>query len=65
MNSLSGHMKVAGEQYIRQPRMVTALNHKDLVIKHVATSEAATLVVTGKGDVFLLHEYRCRRIANK
>lgn len=48
-----------------QPRMVSAFNHKDFAVKHVAASDAATIVASGRGDVYALHEYQCRKIASK
>ncbi|KAK7108349.1 inhibitor of Bruton tyrosine kinase-like [Littorina saxatilis] len=55
-----GHPK--GEQYQSQLRMVTYLQHKDIVITKVASSDAAIVCFTARGDIFLLHEYTCRKI---
>ena len=62
---LSGHQKVAGEQYVSQPRQVSALNHKDFRVKLVTSSDAAVVVVTSRGDVYALHEYQCRKVVSK
>lgn len=58
-----GHSKVVAKQ--SQPRQVSTLNHNDMVIKMVASSDAATVVLTGKGDLYVLHEYQCRKITSK
>ena len=60
-----GHLKVAGERYVTQPRQVAALNHKDVRMKLVTSSDAAVVVVTTKGDVYALHEYQCRKVVSK
>ena len=57
--------KWPGERLISQPRPVSALNHKDMQLHLVAASDAATVVVTSKGDVYVLHEYQCRKIITK
>ncbi|CAG2065302.1 unnamed protein product, partial [Timema podura] len=44
---------------------VSSLNHKDCHITHVAASDGATVVVVKKGDIYLLHEYQCRKIASR
>ncbi|ELT94596.1 hypothetical protein CAPTEDRAFT_128118, partial [Capitella teleta] len=56
---------VLGEEIVSQPRLVAAFNHPDIRIKLVSASDAATIVTTGKGDLYALHEYQCRRIASK
>ena len=61
----AGHQKVAGDQIVAHPRLVSALNHKDTRIKLVAASDAATVVITTKGDVFALYKYRCRKVASR
>ena len=40
-------------------------HHGDVVITHVAASDGATAIATNKGDVYILHEYQCRKIASK
>ena len=60
-----GHLKVPGEPLVTQPRIVSAFNHKDFHVKYVSASDAATAVATTKGDVYVLHEYQCRKIASK
>ncbi|KAK2162357.1 hypothetical protein LSH36_100g11000 [Paralvinella palmiformis] len=60
-----GHQKTPGELIISYPRQVSALIHKDMSIKLVTSCDAATVVVTKRGDVYALHEYQCRRIVSK
>nr|CAD7404847.1 unnamed protein product [Timema cristinae] len=51
---------------LKDPRReVSSLNHKDCHITHVAASDGATVVVVKKGDIYLLHEYQCRKIASR
>ncbi|KAL8560153.1 hypothetical protein ACOMHN_021648 [Nucella lapillus] len=52
-----------GEQYQTQLRQVSLLHHKDVAISKVDTSDAAIVCLTSRGDMFLLHEYTCRKIA--
>ena len=61
-----GHQRI-GKEVVRvtQPRPVSAFSHKDVQIHHVASSDAAIVVATSKGDVYTLHDYQCRKIAAK
>ncbi|GFR87447.1 inhibitor of Bruton tyrosine kinase-like, partial [Elysia marginata] len=54
-----------GEKYLSQLRQVSSLRHTDIGISLVACSDAATVCLTTKGDVYVLHEYQCRKIASK
>ena len=47
------------------PRQVSALHHKDVSISMVAASNGATVCVTEKGDVYLLADYQCKKLAAK
>ncbi|CAG5125690.1 unnamed protein product, partial [Candidula unifasciata] len=58
-----GHQK--GEKFLSQLRQVSYLRHTDIGIARVACSDAATVCLTTKGDVFVLHEYNCRKIVSK
>ncbi|XP_033126307.1 inhibitor of Bruton tyrosine kinase-like isoform X2 [Anneissia japonica] len=58
-----GHPK--DDKYQLYPRQVTSLHHKDVKICALATSDAATVCATTKGDIYALHEYQCRKIASK
>lgn len=54
-----------GEKYLSQLRQVSSLRHTDIGVSLVACSDAATVCLTTKGDVYVLHEYQCRKIASK
>ncbi|XP_069393451.1 inhibitor of Bruton tyrosine kinase [Paralichthys olivaceus] len=54
-----------GEKCVTAPRQVSALHHKDVTIAMAAASEGATVVVTEKGDVYLLADYQCKKIASR
>lgn len=47
------------------PRQVSALHHKDVTIAMAAASDGATVVVTEKGDIYLLTEYQCKKIVSR
>uniref|UniRef100_A0A8C4E279 Inhibitor of Bruton agammaglobulinemia tyrosine kinase n=1 Tax=Dicentrarchus labrax TaxID=13489 RepID=A0A8C4E279_DICLA len=44
-----------GDKCVTAPRQVSALHHKDVTIAMAAASDGATVVVTEKGDVYLLY----------
>uniref|UniRef100_A0A8C2I533 Inhibitor of Bruton agammaglobulinemia tyrosine kinase n=1 Tax=Cyprinus carpio TaxID=7962 RepID=A0A8C2I533_CYPCA len=54
-----------GEKCVTVPRQVSALHHKDVTIAMVAASNGATVCVTEKGDVYLLADYQCKKLASK
>uniref|UniRef100_H3CN40 Inhibitor of Bruton tyrosine kinase n=1 Tax=Tetraodon nigroviridis TaxID=99883 RepID=H3CN40_TETNG len=54
-----------GEKCVTAPRQVSALHHKDVTIAMAAASDGATVVVTEKGDMYLLTEYQCKKIASR
>ncbi|TNN60589.1 Inhibitor of Bruton tyrosine kinase [Liparis tanakae] len=54
-----------GEKCVTAPRQVSALHHKDVTIAMVAASDGATVVVTEKGDVYLLADYQCKKMASR
>ncbi|KAM3615134.1 uncharacterized protein V6R79_023915 [Siganus canaliculatus] len=54
-----------GEKCVTAPRQVSALHHKDVTIAMAAASDGATVVVTEKGDVYLLADYQCRKMASR
>ncbi|XP_071800881.1 inhibitor of Bruton tyrosine kinase-like [Asterias amurensis] len=58
-----GHVK--GEKYIVSPRHVTTLHHDKVHLIHVTTSDAATVCATLAGDIYVLNEYQCRKVASK
>uniref|UniRef100_A0A8C1YIL2 Inhibitor of Bruton agammaglobulinemia tyrosine kinase n=1 Tax=Cyprinus carpio TaxID=7962 RepID=A0A8C1YIL2_CYPCA len=54
-----------GEKCVTVPRQVSALHHKDVTIALAAASNGATVCVTEKGDVYLLTDYQCKKLASK
>ncbi|XP_057345364.1 inhibitor of Bruton tyrosine kinase isoform X4 [Manis pentadactyla] len=54
-----------GEKYVTAPRQVSALHHKDITLSLVAASDGATVCVTTRGDVYLLADYQCKKMASK
>ncbi|XP_029799495.1 inhibitor of Bruton tyrosine kinase isoform X2 [Suricata suricatta] len=54
-----------GEKYVTAPRQVSALHHKDITLSLVAASDGATVCVTTRGDIYLLTDYQCKKVASK
>lgn len=54
-----------GEKCVTAPRQVSALHHKYVNIAMAAASNGATVCVTEKGDVYLLVDYQCKKLASK
>ncbi|KAM9852655.1 inhibitor of Bruton tyrosine kinase [Aulostomus maculatus] len=54
-----------GEKCVTAPRQVSALHHKDVTIAMAAASDGATVIVTVKGDVYLLADYQCKKMASR
>ncbi|XP_034553672.1 inhibitor of Bruton tyrosine kinase [Notolabrus celidotus] len=54
-----------GEKCVTAPRQVSALHHKDVTIAMAAASDGATVVVTEKGDLYLLADYQCKKLASR
>uniref|UniRef100_A0A7N6AWG9 BTB domain-containing protein n=1 Tax=Anabas testudineus TaxID=64144 RepID=A0A7N6AWG9_ANATE len=54
-----------GEKCVTAPRQVSALHHKDVTVAMAAASDGATVVVTEKGDVYLLADYQCKKMASR
>ena len=65
---LSGHAKLKSECLITTTRQVSAVNRPDLKIEAAASSDAACVLLSNKGDIFLLHKYEvktnCHRCSN-
>ncbi|KAK9875280.1 hypothetical protein WA026_007670 [Henosepilachna vigintioctopunctata] len=59
-----GHEAINGN-YVIQPKQVKVINTQGSSIKHVASSDGAIAVTTEKGDIYVLHEYQCRKIASR
>ncbi|KAG6940264.1 inhibitor of Bruton tyrosine kinase [Chelydra serpentina] len=54
-----------GEKCVTAPRQVSALHHKDIIVSLVAASDGATVCVTERGDIYLLTDYQCKKMASK
>uniref|UniRef100_A0A3B3BGL0 Inhibitor of Bruton agammaglobulinemia tyrosine kinase n=1 Tax=Oryzias melastigma TaxID=30732 RepID=A0A3B3BGL0_ORYME len=54
-----------GEKCVTTPRQVSALHHKEVSIAKAAASDGATAVVTQRGDVYLLADYQCKKMASR
>ncbi|XP_037699224.1 inhibitor of Bruton tyrosine kinase isoform X2 [Choloepus didactylus] len=54
-----------GEKYVTVPRQVSSLHHKDITLSLVAASDGATVCVTTRGDIYLLADYQCKKMASK
>ena len=63
----SGHPKPHSSQESRvsAPRIVSVFNYPDVKIQKVVASDAATVVLTQKGDVTVLTDYTYKRIVSK
>ncbi|XP_060567937.1 inhibitor of Bruton tyrosine kinase-like [Ruditapes philippinarum] len=59
-----GHAKPKGDRKISQLRQVSWLNMKEVTIVSVKCSDAATVVLTADGEIYVLHEYQCRKMAS-
>uniref|UniRef100_A0A2K6M3D3 Inhibitor of Bruton tyrosine kinase n=1 Tax=Rhinopithecus bieti TaxID=61621 RepID=A0A2K6M3D3_RHIBE len=55
----------SGEKCVTTPRQVSALHHKDIALSLVAASDGATVCVTTRGDIYLLADYQCKKMASK
>ncbi|XP_064198711.1 inhibitor of Bruton tyrosine kinase isoform X1 [Anguilla rostrata] len=54
-----------GVRCVTAPRQVSALHHKEVTIAMAAASNGATVCVTEKGDVYLLTDYQCKKLASR
>ncbi|XP_057690335.1 inhibitor of Bruton tyrosine kinase isoform X2 [Corythoichthys intestinalis] len=54
-----------GERCVTAPRQISALHQKDVTIAMAAASGGATVIVSEKGDVYLLADYQCKKIASR
>ncbi|KAI1241116.1 Inhibitor of Bruton tyrosine kinase, partial [Lamprotornis superbus] len=54
-----------GEKCVTVPRQVSALHHKDMSVSLVSASDGATVCVSERGDIYLLADYQCKKIASK
>ncbi|XP_037247369.1 inhibitor of Bruton tyrosine kinase isoform X1 [Falco rusticolus] len=54
-----------GEKRVTTPCQVSALHHKDISVSLVSASDGATVCVTERGDIYLLADYQCKKMASK
>lgn len=52
-------------KYIIAPKVAKQLNLGNAYIKLVSSSDGAIGICTNKGDIYVLHEYQCRKIASR
>jgi alpha-tubulin suppressor-like RCC1 family protein len=60
-----GHKMRTDDKYISTPKAVRILNFSETQIVAVDSSDGAISVCTKKGDIYVLHEYQCRKIASR
>jgi len=58
-----GHSK--GDNWQSIPRLVSSIRRSDCSINAVAVSDGTTCCSLSNGDIFVLQDYTCRRIATK
>lgn len=56
-----GHPK-GNEVYIQQPLLVTKFNSQQEYVQKLACSDLTTICYTNKGDIYLLSDYKYRKI---
>jgi len=54
-----------GEEFKVVPTVVARLQQSDGTVKSVATSDGATACLLSNGDIYLLQNYACRKIASE
>ncbi|XP_044735447.1 inhibitor of Bruton tyrosine kinase [Chrysoperla carnea] len=59
-----GHDITSGKTVI-MPKQVATMRGNNFLITDVAVSDGATVVAVKRGDIYVLHEYQCRKIASK
>lgn len=60
-----GQRLESGNKYIVAPRLLKISNAQDFLIKKVSSSDSAIVLITNKGDIIVLHEYKCRKIGSR
>lgn len=55
----------SGKKYIMTPKQIPSFHSSNSTITLVAGSIGATAFLTSTGDIYVLHEYQCRKIAGK
>lgn len=59
-----GHDR-SDEKYVITPKQIPNFCSSNSEIVMVAGSTGATAFVTSAGDIYVLHEYKCRKVAGK
>ena len=59
-----GHPK-GSESYIQQPLLVTKFNTKTEQIQRLVCSDLAIVCYTTKGDIYLLNDYKYRKVVKQ
>lgn len=60
-----GHKMRTDDNYVTKPKAVKLLNFAETEIVSADSSDGAVSVYTKKGDIYVLHEYQCRKIASR
>lgn len=56
-----GHLK-SGDLYIQQPLQVTKFNSETEFVQELVSSDQAIVCYTNRGDIYVLSDYRYRKI---
>ena len=59
-----GHPK-GNESYITQPLMVTKFNSQSEQVQKLVSNDYATICYTNKGDIYVLNDYKIRKIVKQ
>ena len=59
-----GHAK-GNELYVQQPLSVTKFNSQTEYVQKLVCSDYATICYTNKGDIYLLNDYKYRKIVKQ
>ncbi|EFA06701.1 inhibitor of Bruton tyrosine kinase [Tribolium castaneum] len=60
-----GHKMRPDDNYVTSPKAVRILNFTETEIVALDSSDGAISIYTKKGDIYVLHEYQCRKIASR
>ncbi|XP_063932773.1 inhibitor of Bruton tyrosine kinase [Zophobas morio] len=60
-----GHKMRTDDKYVTTPKAVRLLNFSETEIVALDSSDGAMSIYTKKGDIYVLHEYQCRKIASR
>jgi alpha-tubulin suppressor-like RCC1 family protein len=59
-----GHAK-SNDLYIQQPLLVTKFNSQTEYVQRLVSSDCAIVCYTNKGDIYLLNDYRYRKVVKQ